>query len=81
MDSLALIKITKSPYLYAHLLIYQHCLALIKITKSPYLSVFVFCYIHSLALIKITKSPYLGFSYIVPYNRFSINQNHQESVS
>ena len=56
--SLALIKITKSPY---HMLQYSFIhfsLALIKITKSPYLQFVEVYIIQSLALIKITKSPY-----------------------
>ena len=59
VTSLALIKITKSPYLYIGDSYPEYSLALIKITKSPYLylsSVFIN---KSLALIKITKSPYL----------------------
>ena len=40
-DSLALIKITKSPY-HNHFLEFTHdCLALIKITKSPYLTLLI----------------------------------------
>ena len=35
----------------------------------------------SLALIKITKSPYRVDIYLRGEKRFSINQNHQESVS
>ena len=56
---LALIKITKSPYLKR--LGYQKYerLALIKITKSPYQKELADTRKKGLALIKITKSPYL----------------------
>ena len=59
IESLALIKITKSPYQHTNELDYIFSLALIKITKSPYQTPVDTGELRSLALIKITKSPYL----------------------
>ena len=56
--SLALIKITKSPYHDLSDVTLTSRLALIKITKSPYLARQSLPQPMRLALIKITKSPY-----------------------
>ena len=59
VKGLALIKITKSPYLLLSSDLTFTGLALIKITKSPYRTGKRISDTNSLALIKITKSPYL----------------------
>ena len=56
--SLALIKITKSPYQKKEIAVNIMSLALIKITKSPYHKILEQNVGKGLALIKITKSPY-----------------------
>ena len=57
-QSLALIKITKSPYRRRIRIYDDWGLALIKITKSPYREGYFYVDPSGLALIKITKSPY-----------------------